>query len=83
MRKREKREKRRRKNHRENRKNRKKTKRGKKRVCRNDKHWDHLRMYTLALENTGEPPSSVWFSWGQSAFSGCAYSLGESGEPPL
>ena len=26
-------------------------------------------------ENTGEPPSNVWFSWGQSASSGCDFSL--------
>ena len=33
-------------------------------------------------EKTGEPPSNVWFSRGQSAFSECALFLGELGEPP-
>ena len=47
---------------------RKKETRGKK-ECRNDKL---LKNVHFCLENkTGEAPSNVWFSWEQSAFSGC------------
>ena len=71
-RKRKEREKKRRKK-KENKKDRK-TKKGKKRRCRNDQNvplWNEL----FGLENTGEPPSNVWFSWEHSTFSGCDNSL--------
>ena len=58
-----------------------KRKKKKKGGCRNDKVGP-LENVHFCLENSGKPPSNVWFSWEHSAFSGCDYSLRELGEPP-
>ena len=45
---------------------------------------DHLENVHFGPENnTEEPPSNVWFSWEQSAFSGCDYSPANSGGRPV
>ena len=49
-----------------------KNKKWKNRECRNDKNGP-LKNAHFGPENTGEPPSNVWFSWEQSAFSGRDY----------
>ena len=41
-----------------------------KRSARNDKYGLPKNLH-FCFENTGEAPSNVWFSWEQSAFSGC------------
>ena len=60
---------------RKNKKKKKKEKTEKKVRCRNDKNGP-LKNAHFGPENTGEPPSNVWFSWEQSALSGCDYSSG-------
>ena len=49
--------------------------------CRNDKNGP-LQKVHFFLEKTGEPPSNVWFSRGQSALSECSLFTRELGEPP-
>ena len=48
--------------------------------CRNDKN-GLLKNVHCGPENIGEPPSNVWFSWVQSAFSECQLFPRELGEP--
>ena len=48
--------------------------------CRNDKN-GQLKNVHCGPENIGEPPSNVWFSWVQSAFSECPLFPRELGEP--